>query len=152
MSRTLIGKDNVVFFDGKEPDLAPSTHERAVIVITGHSDKSLEAFIDHLASKGYLKNNLVILQSCGNELSPRLVAKINGKYGAAGTFHYPEKIFEEDALKHTKDVLQSAVKPGGVFGRIVRDRAAKPSKHFDGSMNGVWTICRAPRILSDRWG
>jgi hypothetical protein len=55
MSRTLIGKDNVVFFDGKEPDLAPSTHERAVIVITGHSDKSLEAFIDHLASKGYLK-------------------------------------------------------------------------------------------------
>jgi hypothetical protein len=142
--RKIVGANNVVFFDGKEADLAPSAHERAVIVITGHADSALEAFVDHLAEKGYLKNNLIVLQSCGNALSPRLVSKINNKYGAAGTFHYPEKILETDALTHTKELLKGAAKGSGAFGLIVRDRAAKPSQPWSGSMHGVWTICRRP--------
>jgi hypothetical protein len=141
--RKLIGNDNVVFFDGTEPNLPPSPHERAVIVITGHADVALENFIDHLADKGYLRNNLVVLQSCGDTpLSSRLVSKINNKYEAAGTFHYPEKILERDALIHTKELLKSTVDAVGVsFGRLVRDRAGNPSKPWGRAMNGVWTIC-----------
>jgi hypothetical protein len=144
--RKQVGRDNVVFFDGNEPSLPPSADERAVIVITGHSDSALEAFIDRLAEKGYLRNNLVVLQSCGSELSPRLVSKINNKYGAAGTFHYPDKILEDDALQHTKEVLRAATSASTAFGRIVRDRAAKPPKAWGRAMEGVWTICEALAI------
>lgn len=138
--RKLVGTQNVVFFDGKEPVLAPSPRRRAVIVITGHSDIALEKFIEHLAEKGYLKDNLVVLESCGGDLSPRLVAKINSEYGAAGTFHYAGKILEVDAVAHTKEIL-GGLKSGSAFGRLVRDRAAKPSKAWQGKMEGVWTIC-----------
>lgn len=139
--RKLIGKNNVIFVDGTEPNFQPSTQERAVIVITGHSDSALEDFIDHLGEKGYLRNNLVVLESCGNDLSPRLVSKINSQYGAVGTFHYPEKIYERDAVKHTHDVLQGVVNGSSAFGRVVRDSAGKPKKPWNGTMDGVWTIC-----------
>jgi hypothetical protein len=150
--RKLVGNDNVVYIDGTEPSLPPSTQERAVIVITGHSDSALEAFIDHLAEKGYLKNNLIVLQSCGSDLSPRLVSKINNQYGALGTFHYPQKIYETDALNHTKDILQAVTRQSGAFGRIVRDRAGKPTKPWNGTMHGVWTICWSPHMTSRRNG
>ena len=139
--RKLIGKDRVVFFNGKEPALKPSAKERAVLVITGHSDRALEEFIDHLGALGYLRNNLIVLQSCGNDLSPRLVAKINGRYKAAGIYHYPEKILEQDALKHTLSVLQGVVSGSGSFGRLVRDRANKPATPWNGRMEGVWSVC-----------
>lgn len=137
----MIGPENVVFFDGTEKNLESADHERAVIVITGHSDEALEKFIDRLGEKGYLTNNLVVLQSCGNALSPRLVSKINGQYGASATFHYPEKILEQDALTHTLGVIGDVVSGKNVFGRVVRDRAARPEKPWGQAMDGVWTIC-----------
>ncbi|MBY5400950.1 hypothetical protein [Rhizobium leguminosarum] len=139
--KSKIGVDNVVFFNGTEKNLEPADHERAVIVITGHADEALERFIDRLGEKGYLKNNLVVLQSCGNALSPRLVSKINGQYGASATFHYPEKILEQDALAHTLGVIGDVVSGKNVFGRVVRDRAARPEKPWGQAMDGVWTIC-----------
>lgn len=137
----MLGPENVIFFDGTEKNLEPADHERAVIVITGHSDEALEKFIDRLGEKGYLTNNLVVLQSCGNALSPRLVSKINGQYGASATFHYPEKILEQDALTHTLGVIGDVVSGKNVFGRVVRDRAARPEKPWGQAMDGVWTVC-----------
>ncbi|OWK25049.1 hypothetical protein AJ87_15020 [Rhizobium yanglingense] len=137
----MIGNENVVFFNGAEKNLEPAGRERAVIVITGHSDEALENFIDRLGEKGYLKNNLVVLQSCGNALSPRLVSKINGQYGASATFHYPKKILEQDALAHTLSVIGDVVSGKNLFGRVVRDRAARPEKPWGQAMDGVWTIC-----------
>lgn len=148
--KKLIGKDRLIFFNGKEPSLKPSAKERAVLVITGHSDQALEAFIDHLGAKGYLQNNLVVLQSCGNDLSPKLVSKINGRYKAAGIYHYPEKILEQDALKHTLAVLQAVVSEGGPFGRLVRDRGSKPATPWTGRMEGVWSVCWSIDFGRDR--
>ena len=141
--RDLLGFRNVIEVDEDDPPaIAKSDRPRGVIVITGHADHELEAYVDRLAASGYLQGNYVVLQSCGAEVAPKIIAKINEEYGALGTFHYPGEIEADDAVTHTKFIAQDTVNDVQLepFSRRVRDLAHPSDHRWKGAMTGTWTI------------
>lgn len=106
---------------------------RLVIVISGHIDENLAAFVRYAGEAGYFRNNIVAFNSCASNLTSQLVHEMNTRYGAVATYRYESKI--------------PAVKVQEILMRLNEEIDQKPSlddwKRFvhDEGLTGVWNIC-----------
>jgi hypothetical protein len=109
---------------------------KGLIVITGHSDAALADFVQHLGQNGYFKDNYVIFNSCRTPLTRSLVDRINGSFGASGTFAFDSKIDVARAEDFLADMAQRFTSaPDQTFETILRDSVRRAG------LNGVWTVC-----------
>ena len=139
----VLGPDNVILYSGSL-ETAPS-NLRGVIVITGRTDEALKSFVRELGEKGYLENKFIVLESCGEPLSAGLVAEINEKYNAAGTFHYRGHIEASYAIEHAEAIISSVSNenPSLPFGRTVINSLLGLVPSVRIPTEGFWTICDA---------
>ncbi len=139
----VLGPENVILYSGSL-ERAPS-NLRGVIVITGRTDEALRSFVRELGEKGYLENKFIVLESCGEPLSAGLVAEINEKYNAAGTFHYRGQIEASYAIEHAEEIISSVSNdnPSLPFGRTVINGLLGLVPSVRIPTEGFWTICDA---------
>ena len=110
---------------------------RAVIVITGHIDAQLAAFVRELGRAGAFKGNYVVFGSCYGDLSSELAREINTDFEAVGTFRFEGKI-SPYALQDVVTDLTDRISQGqGKFGFSVVLR--KSVRRAD--LSGIWTVC-----------
>ena len=115
---------------------------KGLIVITGHIDEHLAAFVHALGDKGYLKGNYVVFNSCRSPLTRQLISKMNVDFGAAATFAFDSTIDDknaEDFLVDFSSNLKS--QPTQQFDVLLRS-SLEHSK-----LNGIWTVCRVNEPL-----
>ena len=136
----------VVKFEGRTIAKAAPGAARGVIVLTGHTSKELSRFVEVLGKAGYFKDQLVIFNSCGSELTDAVVASMNGKFGARGVVSYDGKI----AIDRVEDMLfdlAQRVRKGGVH---LVDEVKRLWRRYD--LDAVWVIshvtsyCGARRV------
>ncbi len=125
---------NVTVFAGTEKYSGPSG--KAVFVITGHSSEELAEFVRQLGEGGFLKDNYVVFNSCETEMTRQLIAEINGRFGAVGTYAFEGKILAASVQDYLLSLVKGLTgKPGQnlieILNRAVRDQ----------KLNGVFTIC-----------
>ncbi len=125
--------ETVVF---KENEHYKGKKGRAVFVITGHSSMEMEDFVRKLGEAGYLKDNYVVFNSCGTELNRGLIAEINGRFGAVGTFGFEGEISGaavQDYLVELVESLKAKAKVNfmEILGKFTR-------KH---NLTGIFTVC-----------
>jgi hypothetical protein len=111
---------------------------RAVIVITGHIDEKLAAFVRELGRAGVFKGNYVVLGSCYGDLSSDLVREMNTEFQAVGTYRFEGKI-NPYALRDVVTDLADKISQGqGRFGfSTVLRKSVRRS-----DLSGIWTVCR----------
>jgi hypothetical protein len=112
---------------------ATSERARLVIVISGHINADLAAFVRRAGEAGYFKNNIVAFNSCASELTSQLVHEINTRYGAVATYRYEGKI---PAAKVQEILLE-------LNDAIDRKPNLEDWKRFvlEKGLTGVWNIC-----------
>jgi len=109
---------------------------KAVIVITGHIDANLAAFITALGERGYFEGNYVVFSSCRSPLSRQLVNRITDRFKAAATYSFDSKIQTSSVEEFLVDLAtRTAADPSASFDFSVRAAAKRAN------LNGVWTIC-----------
>ncbi len=101
---------NIIEYNRK-PIPFESKSSQSVIVITGDSDENLFRFVEHAGESGIFRNNLVIFNSCGTEITEEIAEKINSHYGAKGILVYQGIIdvsLVEDMLVEFLEKLKSS--------------------------------------------
>jgi hypothetical protein len=113
--------------------------KRAVIVITGHIDEKLTAFVRELGAKGFFRDNYVMLNSCYTEASTGLIAEINQKYGARATLRHEGAIAPYRVGDFTMGLVDDITRHGESerLQRLVSRRMRAMS------LRALWIICRA---------
>jgi hypothetical protein len=111
---------------------------RAVIVITGHIDDQLAAFVRELGRAGVFKGNYVVFGSCYGELSSTLVREINNDFEAVGTFRFEGKISPYALQDAITDLTDRIAHGQGKFG--FPDVLQKSLRFAD--LSGIWTVCQ----------
>jgi hypothetical protein len=101
----------VVRFDARAPKRYAGPSDRAVIVITGHSDTALAEWVRRLGEAGYFKNNLVVFNSCETPLTNQLIFEITTRFGAVGSYTFEGKILASNVEDFVADLV-------GVFKRV----------------------------------
>jgi hypothetical protein len=119
---------------------------KAVIVITGHIDEQLAAFVKELGSAGVFKGNYVVFGSCYGDLSSALIREINTEFQAVGTFRFEGKI-SPYALQDVVTDLTDRISHGqGEFGfSPVLQKSARLA-----DVSGIWTVCQLQLEVIDR--
>jgi len=115
---------------------AANANGKALIVITGHSDAELAAFVRTLGSQGVFKNSYVLFNSCETPLSRQLITEINTRYGASATFAHEGKVLVDDL----DPFLEGFAKRISTIGDKNFGRTLLQTLH-EHRLNGVWTIC-----------
>ena len=110
---------------------------KAVIVITGHIDEQLVAFVHELGKAGYYRDNYIILNSCNEPATRTLASSIVKDYGAVGAFCYDSKIKAASVESFMLDLIETVRK--GIDKRFVDLMNSTIRKH---NLNGVWTLSR----------
>jgi hypothetical protein len=109
---------------------------RAVIVITGHIDQKLAAFVRELGQQGVFKGNYVVFNSCRSPLTRDLLSEVNVSFGAEATFGYDAKIDAANVSNFVRDLTQTvAAKPGAKLSDTINETVHRAK------LNGIWTIC-----------
>jgi hypothetical protein len=109
---------------------------KAVTVITGHINEELVSFVEELGKAGYFQDNYVLLNTCREAPTERLVTRIATEHHAAGVFCYDSKIAAADvesAMLELADVVKN--RPTARFVDLINETMRKHS------LNGVWTLC-----------
>lgn len=133
----------VVNFNGPSDSPWKGPSGKTVIVITGHSDEELKRFVKELGQAGYLTDNVVIFNSCEAELTRELIAEINGRYKARGTFAYQGKILAREVATLLESFV-SELKSSRDKGQSLSELLWRTVRRI--KLNGVWTICRRCRV------
>jgi hypothetical protein len=146
--QSTLGVAGIIYYTADTPAIKNSP--RNVIVITGRTNEDLRRFVRELGDKGFINNNFVVLESCGEPLSASLVAEINERYNAAATFHYRGRINPLDALDHADAIINSVQAQNGVsFARTVVDRLRELLPSVRRPAEGFWTICESSIVGFD---
>ncbi len=111
--------------------------DKAVIVITGHVDKSLAAFIRELGRGGYFRNNFVVLNTCYTDQTTKLVAEINQNFGARATLRYDGKIRPDHVGELLTGVATETARPEQR--RPLRDLLNEQLRAMQ--LRALWIIC-----------
>ncbi len=111
--------------------------DRAVFVITGHSSDQLAVFVRQLGDGGFLKNNYVIFNSCETDLTRELLAEINSRYGAIGTYTFEGKIMAASVQDYLLDLVHGL--KGGKKHNLMELLSAMVQKQ---KLNGLFTVCK----------
>lgn len=138
------GIEVVYYLDDTPAMKRKASSPSLTIVITGHSNQQLAQLVRDLGSKGFLKNNFVVFESCGTALTDDLVAEMLGRYGAKAAYHYANPINPDDAAGLLDNMLQRKFKPGVTPLQSVPTKATKelPEKKAEALIAGAWTICK----------
>ena len=130
-------------FDGTSPYEGPTG--RIVIVITGHVNERLAAFVRKLGELGYLKGNFVVFNSCEQELTKELIVEMSERFGAVAVFSHQGKILGDELRPYLLEFAKR-VKQGGrpILPRLLLDVLELVKK------SGFWVICdsRAACVLT----
>lgn len=106
---------------------------KTVLVVTGHIDSKLAAFVRALGEANVFRDNYIIFNSCRAELNRVLATEMTTKFGAAAVYSYDSAIRPEELeplLMHIPEVPSS---------EPFADRWRKLVK--ESSLNGIWTVC-----------
>lgn len=137
---------HVVEFDASKP--VPSWSEesgRMVIILSGHSDERLAAFVREMGDAGVFRDNVVLDNSCGTPLTRQLIAEITGRYGGLSAFGYEGKIL-------VKDVQPFLTKIAPAFGATPPPDAKDSMLRFmfnemrTNNLSGSWVVSQAPTL------
>ena len=115
-----------------------------MIVITGHSDERLGAFVRMLGEANVFKGNLVIFNSCETPLTDRLVREMNTRFGAIGALQHDGKIKPADV----EDFLSGLIEQMKKEPRLPLWRQVLNTMR-DSPLNAVWSVSRAPAERSE---
>jgi len=107
-----------------------------VLVITGHIDSKLAAFVRALGDAGVFRENYVVFNSCRAKLSRQLASEMATRYGATGVFTY-DSLITPEALEPVLLGIQGSVKANSDRPFIDSWRENVGSH----KLNGIWTIC-----------
>jgi len=109
---------------------------QVVLVITGHIDSQLAAFVRLLGDAGVLKDNYVVFNSCRAKLSRQLATEMTTHYGATAVFSYDSQItperLEPVLLKAPARVEEKSDVPFIQWWR----KSIEEQK-----LSGVWNVC-----------
>jgi hypothetical protein len=111
---------------------------RGVIVISGHIDEQLAAFVRELGRSGVFKENYVVFGSCYEELSSTLIREINHDFGAVGTFRFEGKISPYALQDVLTDLVDRIGRGQAKFG--LPDVLQKSLRWAN--VSGIWTVCQ----------
>jgi hypothetical protein len=107
-----------------------------VIVISGHSNEQLAAFVEALGKAGAFKNNFVILNSCETPLTQEMLDRVTQEFGARAAFSQEGQIPAsgvEDMLVSLSDKIRNH--PRSFLVDILR------SATQGSGLNGIWNVC-----------
>lgn len=115
----------------------PEDPRDKVIVITGHSDEKLSEYIDYLGNNGVFKNKIVMLNSCNKELTPAMVERITGAYGAKGVLMHEGLVHTGKLSNFYRDFSAAfASSDGDDLIGVVKGLMQKEE------LNVIWSICK----------
>jgi hypothetical protein len=115
-----------------------------VIVITGSTGPQLAKLVRDLGEKGFLKDNFILFEACGEALSEALVSEMTGRFGARAAYHFAGPIHPADAALLLDEVLAQKNKGGNAKLEAVPARATNSiEKKLKKPMVGAWTVSRA---------
>jgi len=124
--------------DGVRPSMRRERNQ-AVIVITGHINANLEKFIDSLGEAGVFSDNLVILNTCNQALTRKVVEKILDDYGAIGVFSFQGDAEGEIRASSIEEyLLDMANELRGKSKQNLYDLLKKVI--MNKGLNGLWTV------------
>lgn len=106
-----------------------------VMLITGHTDEHLDAFVEVVGKAGYFSNNYVIMNACNEEGTAAMVSRVTSEFGAIGVFYYEGTISAdkvETLMVQLADAVSSRVQVNLV--RMMRGLLTRCG------LNGIWMI------------
>jgi hypothetical protein len=114
-----------------------------VIVITGSTGPQLAKLVRDLGERGFLKDNFVLFEACGEALSEALVSEMTGRFGVRAAYHFTGPIHPEDAAALLDEVLAEKRKGANTKLNAVPARATNSiEKKLERPMVGAWTVSR----------
>ena len=106
---------------------------KVVLVITGHIDSALAAFVRALGAADVFRDNYVIFNSCRAELSRLLATEMTTEFGAAAVYSYDSLIRPEELeplILNLRDVPENSTFADGWRKKVKK-----------AGLNGIWTVC-----------
>ncbi|MEQ1727519.1 MAG: hypothetical protein ABL982_03985 [Vicinamibacterales bacterium] len=99
---------------GMKPVSAASSAQ-TVLVISGHNDAALVAFLDDLGRQGALRNRVILLNTCHARANESLFSHLIQQYGARGIIVQPDRI-RPVALSRVLNAMTELVNEAGASG------------------------------------
>jgi len=126
-----------------------------VLIISGHNDEQLFAYLKDLGEKGVLKDKLIFLETCYATSNPDKLHDLIQRYGAAGFYQHTEKINPtalaktvEQIVEITKEIKQQGkeIHPGDLLQQAVnralqnRDQSSQSRQELEKLSRGVLQV------------
>jgi hypothetical protein len=109
-----------------------------IIVVTGHSSEGLMRFVDTIGKAGFFRDNIVVFNSCGTELTESMISRINSDHGAIATLGFQGTIEASKVNLFLLDVTEKAFEKNYETCSFTTIAIECAVKH---QLSGLWTVC-----------
>lgn len=116
---------------GIEPTLNPDEESgRNVLLITGHNDQELTAYLRHIGRLGVLRERVILLVTCFADANADIYQELVQRYGAIAVLHHGDPISPfvlEPVLAELAQMLKQPTPSGFLPEQLVQQAAARAS-------------------------